>query len=248
MSFTLNFVILRNLFFVFVLIGLICQKSFGQKLIDFYVGYNLPILQEIPSHFQSVNRGYQLTYPNEGEFAMSSIGTGYFWGLRMNFGDDRKRGIPVSLEYNYYRKRNYSNRAFFPDKNLVGQYRMRYGCHSVGFVFGGVGSPVRFGLHYNFGNVHWQKKYYPPETFDEGKWVDYVETIELFYWKGPLHDALNFSLILRWWFLEVRPYYMLTFGEVRYPDYTNYKDYYFRLNNYGITASVVFTRLDRKSL
>lgn len=65
---------LPGLFLVFFL----AQHSFGQKLFDFYLGYNLPILQEIPAHFRSVSRGYQLTYPGQGEFAMSSIGTGYF--------------------------------------------------------------------------------------------------------------------------------------------------------------------------
>lgn len=217
----------------------------GQKLLDFYIGYNMPVLKEIPEHFQSVNRGYQQTYPDQGEFALSSVGTGYFWGLRMNFGDDFGNGIPVSLEYNYYRKRNYSNEAYFPDRNLIGQYRMRYGCHSIGFVFGGVGSFLRFGIHYNFGNVHWQKKFYPRDEFENGKWVDYVETIQLLYWKGPIHDGLNISLILRWRFIEIRPYYMLTFEEFNYPDYTNWRDYALPMSNYGFTASVVFTRFKK---
>lgn len=131
----------------------------GQKFLDFYFGYNMPVLKKIPDHFIAVNNDYQQSYPDQGEFALSATGTGYFRGLRMNFGDDFGNGIPISLKYNYYRKRIYSNEANFPDRNMIGQYRMRYGCHSVGFVFGGAGSFLRFGIHYNFGNVHWQKKF-----------------------------------------------------------------------------------------
>lgn len=217
----------------------------GQKFLDFYFGYNMPVLKKITDHFIAVNNDYQQSYPDQGEFALSATGTGYFRGLRMNFGDDFGNGIPISLEYNYYRKRIYSNKAYFPDRNMIGQYRMRYGCHSVGFVFGGVGSFLRFGIHYNFGNVHWQKKFYPRDEFENGKWVNNVEIIELLYWKGPIHDGLILSLICRWRFLEIRPYFMITFEEFRYPDYTHMRDYALPMSNFGFTACIVFTRFKK---
>jgi hypothetical protein len=211
--------------------------------IDFYFGPNLSILNRIPDHFMQVSADYQNRYNTSQEYLLKQHALGSMWGLRLNFVS-RDFSLPLSLEYNRIRKIGRSNVVDFPDKGYTGQYRMKYTANSVGFVFGKCDAPIRFGTHFDFGQIFWKKKYYPESEFRKGKWVPYTETIDfgvLGMARGPVFTGLNISIIGRWKFMEARAYYFLG-GKEKYPDYTNKVNYYVNPSHVGFSLCFVPTR------
>lgn len=215
--------------------------------VDFYLGYDIPVLSQIPEHFRLVNSGYQTKFQTGDEYLLNQVGRGYMWGLRLNFVSSDFE-LPLSLEYNRTRKINRSNKAYFPDVDFTGQYRMKYSANSVGFVWGKVQSPMRFGTHFDFGRILWKKKFYPKDEFNKGKWTEYTETISydvLGLGNGPMYTGVNLSLIGRWKYLESRVYYVFG-GKVTYPDYTNNENYIVKPNHFGFSLCIVPTRFSEE--
>lgn len=211
--------------------------------VDFYFGPNLAVLNQIPEHFKQVSAEYQQRYNAIEPYLLQQHALGSMWGLRLNFVSNNF-SLPLSLEYNRVRKISRSNVVDFPDKGYTGQYRMKFTSSSVGFVFGKCDAPIRFGTHFDFGQIFWKKKYYPESEFRKGKWVPYTETIDfgvLGMARGPVFTGLNLCAIGRWKYLEARAYYFLG-GKVEYPDYTNNVNYIVNPNHMGFSLCFVPTR------
>lgn len=230
---------------IFATIGAFCLQSIQAQVpeVDFYFGPNLSVLNQIPEHFKQVSADYQNTYNTSQDYLLRQHALGSMWGLRLNFVS-RDFSLPLSLEYNRVRKISRSNVVEFPDKGYTGQYRMKYTANSVGFVFGNCDAPIRFGTHFDFGQIFWKKKYYPESEFRKGNWVPYTETIDfgvLGMGRGPVFTGLNVSIIGRWKYLEARAYYFLG-GREKYPDFTKKVDYFVNPSHVGFSLCFVPTR------
>lgn len=211
-----------------LLMLLCCGKLKSQEMpLHLYIGYQGSWMFKLPQHFSYINSGYQQLYG--GEFEMSHVGRGIVCGIRLGFGE-----APLAIEYCGSRKVSYSNKAEFPDK--TGQYRMRYGTHSFGFIFGNQKSPVRLGFNFDFGNVTWEKKEWFKTGNPSAKWIDLVETTEIMWMKGPLYLGVNTYAIISLKQLELRPYMVWSPGITEYHDYSTPADHPMKMNHAGVMA------------
>lgn len=200
-----------------------CQDMYT----NVYLGYNSSVLFQIPHHFKDVNAEFKQLYGEK--FALSPFSRGLFVGVRITADD-----YPFGFEYTASRRVASSNVVFWPVENQYLKYRMRYGTHSVGFIFGMHDAKARFGVNYDFGNVTWEKKISESSNLLKTKWEDYVETTEIMWIKGPIYMGLNFYGIFRMKPFELRPFILLSLLKTEYHDYTNSIDYPIRMSHMGV--------------
>jgi hypothetical protein len=226
---------MRKALFILCVIFWVAQLFAQDKSYEFYLGYNTAVLKSIPEHFKYVNLSYQETY-DQGKFALSPFAFGVVAGFRLNF-----TRFPVSMDYAWVRKEATSNIAYFPQYKKYAQYKMSYGNSSLGFIFGKRNKPFRVGINFDFGRIRLTRKRYERSEFRFGKWVDYVATTNMSYYKGKSYMGVNLYALFQWKFLEFRPY--ITFGTKEYyPNYTTFEDFPIMTTNMGLFVSIFPSR------